>query len=647
MAWFNLQSKTGILTLGVLALSFSLIGGAILLGQNNSTVNPVEASAANAVPTSEDVASEYILCDATNVTSAQPIQLGASYLLAASSATGTVPFMKNTITGRVYMASSTLSVSTNHFVVPSTDTGLLRFSGDEGAYSLQLTNFSSTSNYFYGRNGSFYPYYKTAAEAPTFSLAFSGAQARLVASLSSSGYFVKYYASSSRFMTASSTSGYAFPSLYEKYGIPLSLSVSGNASPAVFGDFNYSPIAAGSTLSVKAYYRDGRYQDVTANCVYAQPSTNALGTQSCALTYTYGGVTASASYTCDVSNVNSSIQAKTTALISDASIYANCNSTLMTSAVTTGSDPAANIALYTCTNVALADVTHVNTWGPNWGIANPLHDVLLGTTDNPVGSITFKLARPLAIRSVTVRALRYGWDIGDYPATITISDGNLSATSPEILKGSLSEKDNNGGSHNWSSIDNELTGWANNVVLTDTITVTNNGNLVDFGGLFITYYDCNFTSAEQAAATKTYIEQFNTCPGSVSDAAVIRAAKEYNAMSTLAFSGKTSKSIFATLTLTADPNCTILNKLQTMVKWYNKNHDTKIYLYDATTYETTDNGGVGGYLPAFTDGAGHVVNPSSSASSLSLTLIIVAGSGVLTLLAVAGIYLVSKKKKRA
>ena len=93
MARFNLQSKTGILTLGVLALSFSLIGGAILLGQNNSTVNPVEASAANAVPTSEDVASEYILCDATNVTSAQPIQLGASYLLAASSATGTVPFM--------------------------------------------------------------------------------------------------------------------------------------------------------------------------------------------------------------------------------------------------------------------------------------------------------------------------------------------------------------------------------------------------------------------------------------------------------------------------------------------------------------------------------------------------------------------------
>jgi len=307
-----------------------------------------------------------------------------------------------------------------------------------------------------------------------------------------------------------------------------------------------------STLSVKAYYRDGRYQDVTANCVYAQPSTNALGTQSCALTYTYGGVTASASYTCDVSNVNSSIQAKTTALVSGASIYANCNSTLMTSALTTGSDPAANIALYTCTNVALADVAHVNAWGPNWDIANPLHDVLLGTTNNPVASITFKLARPLAIRSVTLRALRYGWDIGDYPATITVSD-----------------------------------------------------------------------------------------------AAVIRAAKEYNAISTLAFSGKTSKSIFATLTLTADPNCTILNKLQTMVKWYNKNHDTKIYLYDATTYETTDNGGVGGYLPAFTDGAGHVVNPSSSASSLSLTLIIVAGSGVLTLLAVAGIYLVSKKKKRA
>jgi len=83
-----------------------------------------------------------------------------------------------------------------------------------------------------------------------------------------------------------------------------------------------------------------------------------------------------------------------------------------------------------------------------------------------------------------------------------------------------------------------------------------------------------------------------------------------------------------------------------MVKWYNKNHDVKIYLYDTTTYTRTDNSGTNGYLPLFTDGAGHIVNPSSSASSLSLTLIIVAASGVLTLLAIAAIYFVSKKKKR-
>ena len=82
-----------------------------------------------------------------------------------------------------------------------------------------------------------------------------------------------------------------------------------------------------------------------------------------------------------------------------------------------------------------------------------------------------------------------------------------------------------------------------------------------------------------------------------------------------------------------------------MVKWYNKNHDTKIYLYDTTTYDATDNGGTDGYLPVFTDAAGHIVTPSSGESSFSLTLIIVAASGLLTLLSIAGVYLYSKKKR--
>jgi hypothetical protein len=82
-----------------------------------------------------------------------------------------------------------------------------------------------------------------------------------------------------------------------------------------------------------------------------------------------------------------------------------------------------------------------------------------------------------------------------------------------------------------------------------------------------------------------------------------------------------------------------------MVKWYNQNHSTKIYLYDDSYYAATDNGGNNGYLPVFIDQAGRVVSPSANVSATSMTLIIVAASGVVTLLTIAGIYLYSKKKK--
>jgi hypothetical protein len=203
-----------------------------------------------------------------------------------------------------------------------------------------------------------------------------------------------------------------------------------------------------------------------------------------------------------------------------------------------------------------------------------------------------------------------------------------------------------------------------------SLTFTATSGFFYFGHLSITTsggIKAYYTPSEQANATRNFIQQFKTCPSGISDAAVIRAAKEYNAMNLDTVSGTNGKAIFKTLSETVNDydysdasqysngsyiggsaslsGVNIYDKLSTMVKWYNKNHDTKIYLYDTTTYNATDNGGTDGYLPVFTDAAGHIVTPSSGESSFSLTLIIVAASGLLTLLSIAGVYLYSKKKR--
>jgi hypothetical protein len=174
----------------------------------------------------------------------------------------------------------------------------------------------------------------------------------------------------------------------------------------------------------------------------------------------------------------------------------------------------------------------------------------------------------------------------------------------------------------------------------------------------------SFAASAQAAATRDYIQKYKTCPGGVSDAVVLRLAKEYNAMIVAA------KPLFAALTETVNDydgsnpsqysngtytggspsvsGVNIYTKLVTMVKWYNHNHPgNEIYLYSDSYYAGTDGNGTGTKIsPVFLDNAGPIVNPTSSSSSLSLTLIIVASSGAMTLLMIAGIYLYSKKKQK-
>jgi hypothetical protein len=372
--------------------------------------------------------------------------------------------------------------------------------------------------------------------------------------------------------------------------------------------------------SVTATFEDGSQADVTSMVSANEIATKTLGQQT--LTVSYAG--ASASKTVDVTNVNAirteslsrlgSITPKKLTKTSDDWIYDSVDN-------------------YVTTNVSLASVSHYEVYGSyKNGTAYPLFSYRSINAWNLAHTV-FTLEKNYHVDALSLYASLY--TSGTAPR-FSVSNGTITEI-VTVLSGTTTYN---------------LADFANSDISTLTIAA-----LAAADGTYPSFYlgpitftmtssMTYFTPTEQAEATKTYIEQFNTCPGSVSDAAVIRSALEYNAMNVDVVDGTTAKAIFATLTLTADPNCTILNKLQTMVKWYNKNHDVKIYLYDTTTYTRTDNSGTNGYLPLFTDGAGHIVNPSSSASSLSLTLIIVAASGVLTLLAIAAIYFVSKKKKR-
>lgn len=189
------------------------------------------------------------------------------------------------------------------------------------------------------------------------------------------------------------------------------------------------------------------------------------------------------------------------------------------------------------------------------------------------------------------------------------------------------------------------------------ITILTSGGVKDF-----------YTPSEQATALRNYVQLYKTCSGGVSDATVARLATEYNALNIDQVGGSTAKSLYKNLTETVNDydytdanqyasgtyvggnpsvaNVNAFSKLATMVRSYNKNHSTKIYLYDTSYYGATDNGGTNGYLPVFVDGNGKVLRPDETGSSLSLTLIIVAVSGGVTLLGIAGLYFFSKAKNK-
>ena len=88
-----------------------------------------------------------------------------------------------------------------------------------------------------------------------------------------------------------------------------------------------------------------------------------------------------------------------------------------------------------------------------------------------------------------------------------------------------------------------------------SLTFTATSGFFYFGHLSITTsggIKAYYTPSEQANATRNFIQQFKTCPSGISDAAVIRAAKEYNAMNLDTVSGTNGKAIFKTLSETVN-----------------------------------------------------------------------------------------------
>src|SRR5574344_1532229 len=399
--------------------------------------------------------------------------------------------------------------------------------------------------------------------------------------------------------------------------------------------------------SVLATYSTGVSLDVTGTSQVTSPiDTKVLGTQTFALTYQ--GHTASKNV--EVTNVGSTprnVDATSSTFV-DSYLYdeqgLGSDASLNGRTFTFSSDVAISTGAWDLAATPSSSKEYNRFSGGYWQ---------LGKTGISYQSLTFTSRR--IFRNVTSfsYSARGGSDIA---ASVTGTIGSHVFASKTLTSSAQTITENCSA--------NPATG-----VISFTITLTNS-KAVFLGHLQVVTSDGHysyFTVAEQANATRNYIQRYKTCPSGVSDAVVERCATEYNAMSVDTLEGTSAKAIFKTLSETmADYDYTdasqyhnssyqggsasvngvnIYAKLATMVRYYNQNHSTKIYLYDDSYYAKTDNGGSNGYLPLNVDQAGHIVSPSSEATTTSMTLIIVASSGMLTLLLVAGIFLVSKKKK--
>jgi uncharacterized protein YjdB len=448
-----------------------------------------------------------------------------------------------------------------------------------------------------------------------------------------------------------------------------SLTTAGEAAPAPFRTPGWVVSEHLGTLAVTAHYSNGSTADVTADAVYTSPDNTVLGLQHPAVSYTddYGN-TVSSTYAIRVTNVG-------------AVHYSASQSEGTFTLVTSLSE------LVEGTHVVIA--RHITTGTATYVIGSTQNSnnraAVAATTSTDFSTLTPDTGVAFATLTVGVTTASSG------DAAYTFHDGGT--TPPGYLYAANTSTGGDNYLRTSSSI-TEASKWAITVASDGTATVASFGdvngrNLLKFNytnTIFSAYSSSsgsvndvsiykagssqveNFTYAQQSAATTAYIASFKTCPSGWLDRTEIpHLAIEFSAML------DDSKTLFMASTSTIDDynygtgtgydynqttksytggstkgiTVTAYQKLYAILAQYNGSlvsGETTLTLYTTTQGTTTTGGDTS---PRLLDAAGHIINPTSAQNTLSTTLIVVASSGVFTLLMVAGIFLLSKKKKHA
>jgi hypothetical protein len=627
----NLKKICGITAMSACAFSLAFASAYILLGQDHSAPLTLAASA-EVVPASEDVDNEYIQITSTNVTAANPLVIGGTYLLGTSSGVmAKNSFYENddgsVLTTYLYSVQATKSSAT--VVTPTTDTASFILGGTSSAYTFQITNYAdaeSGSSYYLTAGSkasllySTYDSYSSRNGHYTYTITLTGSNAIIAPIGASSGYVARYSQNSDYFQLSNTSKKMTYPSLWEKYGTPMSLSVSGMGS-ATFG-------GSVSGVSVHAIYRDGRYRDVTSACTFT-PVSNTLGSQTYNVNYTHNGQSLTSTCTVDVTNVNATPY-NTASTQYSGSIIPLRNASFYDEEIAGG------VSAYTVNleaGVSLSSASHSHIYGPNYDSSASIKMYCLGEeSSGTAGTIVYHFSTPIVITSMSLEAKSlYTQDYQS--ASITVTDSNGVSGGAYYI-------------YTDTATSYPLYSWGTWTKAITSLTVSNPGRAVDFGGITFTYQMLVYTSEKQQAATINYIAAQNTC--TTDYALTLRAALEYNSIGGNTVGQSADKTALEVKSFTYNGVAySAYDKIYEMVYRYNLVHTSNpIYLYKTVYYPFTTKDGIDPILPVHTDNAGHIVHPSTSESATSMTLIIVAASGVITLLAIAGIYFASKKKSK-
>jgi uncharacterized protein YjdB len=434
----------------------------------------------------------------------------------------------------------------------------------------------------------------------------------------------------------------------------LSISAS-NAPDLPFGSNTYTPTSS-TNFVVTAYWNDNTNSNVTATATYPTLATfittyhKVLGLHDLAVSYTD----------------EQSVTVTTTVSVRTTNVGA---------VRTGGSAPTTT----TVTSATAASGAITDWTGSGIGTAYKDGSVKFDTTGDYYENLSFFGSSDITEVTQIVFTIKLKQNGGTASSTanvftVNFTDASGNTVFSKVLTGGTTTDDNGAVVFNTTATSHPFTmsGLTSSAIrgVKLVYTTKNTGNIglysfsatVTHGSGTTTY----FTYQEQAEAMRNYLDLVRTCE--VSNVQAARFALEYNAMKTDAT--ENSKTIFATLMTTGkqyvygtdytteggystnSPSGVVMNaydRLVYIIARYNyENPSSLITLYTSATYEGTGAGGTGTtVVPHLIDAAGHIINPTSTQNTLSTTLIVVASSGVFTLLMVAGIFLLSKKKKHA